>query len=126
MLRSSSFCIVFSAAAISITGCDKDNESLAMESQDSVSQTAVMQYHGTVVDASCGQCNFDLEGSGCDLAVRIDGRSYYVDGTKLDDHGDAHAADGFCSAVRQARVSGDVVDGRFKVTHFELMPQENK
>ena len=27
---------------------------------------------------------------GCDLAVRIDGKSYFVEGTKIDEHGDAH------------------------------------
>ena len=32
---------------------------------------------------------------GCDLAIRIDGKSYFVEGTKIDDHGDAHANDGF-------------------------------
>jgi hypothetical protein len=37
-----------------------------------------------------------MEGHGCELAVRIDGKPYFVDGTSLDSHGDAHANDGFC------------------------------
>ncbi|MHC5114792.1 MAG: DUF6370 family protein [Planctomycetota bacterium] len=74
------------------------------------------------VEASCGQCQFDLPGGGCDLAVRFDGKAYYVDGTGIDDHGDAHAADGFCNAVRQARVTGRVVDGRFEARSFALVP----
>ena len=49
-----------------------------------------------VVEAACGQCQFKMKGKSCDLAVRIDGKSYFVDGTKIDDHGDAHAKDGFC------------------------------
>jgi hypothetical protein len=36
-----------------------------------------------------------MEGKACDLAVRIDGKAYFVDGTSIDSHGDAHAADGF-------------------------------
>ena len=32
-----------------------------------------------------------MPGNGCDLAVRIDGQVYYVDGSSIDDHGDAHA-----------------------------------
>jgi hypothetical protein len=36
-----------------------------------------------------------MEGHGCELAVRIDGKPYFVDGTSLDSHGDAHANDGF-------------------------------
>lgn len=76
-----------------------------------------------IVEASCGQCQFGItEKKGCDLAVRIDGKSYFVDGTKLDDHGDAHAEDGFCSAVRKAEVIGEVKDNRFVVTYFKLLP----
>jgi hypothetical protein len=56
------------------------------------------------------------------LAVRLDGKSYFVDGTTLDEHGDAHAEDGFCNAVRQAEVIGEVKDGRFVVTYFKLLP----
>ena len=48
--------------------------------------------------------------------------AYYVDGTGIDDHGDAHAADGLCNAVRRARVTGHVEDGRFTATQFELLP----
>ena len=33
-----------------------------------------------VVEAACGQCQFRMtEKSGCDLAVKIDGESYFVD-----------------------------------------------
>jgi hypothetical protein len=76
-----------------------------------------------VVEASCGQCKFKLTGKSCDLAVRIDGKAYFVDGTKIDDHGDAHAEDGFCEAIRKAEVQGKVVDGRFKATYFKLLPE---
>jgi hypothetical protein len=76
------------------------------------------------VEASCGQCQFNMEGKSCDLAVRIDGKAYFVDGTEIDDHGDAHAKDGFCQKVRKAVVSGQVVDNRFKATSFKLLAEE--
>lgn len=79
-----------------------------------------------VVEAACGQCQFGLRGKGCDLAVRIDGKAYYVDGTKIDEHGDAHADDGFCNAVRKAEVQGSLVDDRFKVTYFKLLKDDKK
>lgn len=75
------------------------------------------------VEAACGQCQFELPGDDCDLAVRLDGQAYFVDGTGIDDHGDAHAADGFCNAVRGARVSGNVVDGRFHASAFTLVAE---
>ena len=75
-----------------------------------------------IVDASCGQCQFGITGkAGCDLAVRIDGKSYFVDGTSIHDHGDAHADDGFCEAIRQAEVKGEIIDGRFKAESFTLV-----
>jgi Family of unknown function (DUF6370) len=74
-----------------------------------------------VVEVSCGQCQFKMEGKGCDLAVRVNNKAYYVDGTKIDEHGDAHAKDGFCETIRKAEVKGAVVGGRFKVTYFKLL-----
>lgn len=74
------------------------------------------------VEASCGQCQFKMQGKGCSLAVRMDGKSYFVDGSSIDDHGDAHGEDGFCEAIRKAEVQGVVVDNRFKATYFKVLP----
>ncbi|UYZ59523.1 DUF6370 family protein [Hymenobacter latericus] len=75
-----------------------------------------------VVEASCGQCRLGLPGKGCDLAVRIGGKAYFVEGTSIDSHGDAHANDGFCNSIRRAEVSGRVVKNRFVATSFRLLP----
>ena len=75
-----------------------------------------------VVEVSCGQCQFKMEGTGCDLALRMNGKSYYVDNTKIDQHGDAHAKDGFCESIRKAEVQGKIVDNRYKVSYFKLLP----
>lgn len=77
-----------------------------------------------LVEASCGECQFHLPGKGCHLAVRINGKAYFVDGTSIDDHGDAHAKDGFCEAVRKAEVQGVVVNNRFQATYFRLITPE--
>lgn len=76
-----------------------------------------------VVQAACGQCQLGLPGKSCDLAVRFDGKSYFVDGTTIDSHGDAHAKDGFCNSVRKAQVQGEVVNNRFKASYFKLVPE---
>lgn len=75
-----------------------------------------------VVEASCGQCNFNMEGDGCQLAVRINGKPYWVDGTSIDQHGDAHGKDGFCNKIRKAEVQGIVTNGRFMASYFKLLP----
>jgi hypothetical protein len=101
-------------------GC-QDQASKVQPEQPPSATTQVVQ--GMVVEAACGECLFELEGDGCDLAVRIDGKAYFVAGTDIDDHGDAHADDGFCNAVRQAHVQGSIENGRFVATSFELLPE---
>ncbi|HUR66327.1 MAG TPA: DUF6370 family protein [Chitinophagaceae bacterium] len=98
------FCLLFSAAnAQSKTSVPDNNKKI---------QT---------VEASCGECQFKLPGKGCHLAVRIDGKAYFVDGTSIDEHGDAHANDGFCEAIRKAQVQGTIVNDRFQATYFKLL-----
>lgn len=78
-----------------------------------------------IVEASCGQCQFGMKGKGgCDLAVRIDGKPYFVEGTDINKHGDAHAADGFCSVVRKAEVVGEVKGDKFVASSFKILPVE--
>lgn len=73
------------------------------------------------VEASCGQCQFKMAGKGCTLAVRIDGKAYFVDKAHIDDFGDAHGKMGFCNAIRKAKVQGEVVDGKFVASYFEII-----
>jgi hypothetical protein len=89
---------------------------------DSTASTGSGALVAAVIEASCGECQFDLEGDDCDLAVRIDGVAYFVDGTSIDEHGDAHADDGFCNAILDARVTGKIEGDRFMATSFELLP----
>ena len=74
------------------------------------------------VEIACGQCQFGLkEPKGCDLAVRIEGTSYFVDGFGIDDFGDAHDTEtGFCEVTRKATVEGNIEHGRFFATSIEL------
>ena len=80
-----------------------------------------------IVEVACGQCQLKMkQKKGCDLAIRIDGKSYFVEGTKIDDHGDAHANDGFCNAIRKAEVIGEVKGDKFVVSYFKLLPESTK
>lgn len=88
----------------------------------SISAQEEIEVKKQIVQASCGQCKFKMEGQGCDLAVRIEGKSYWVDGTTINEHGDEHAEDGFCSAIRKAEVEGTIVDNKFKIKTFKLFP----
>lgn len=90
--------------------------------QDTSANSLSMHFDDVACEAACGQCQFDLPGEGCALALRIGEQAWFVDGVGIDEHGDAHADDGFCNAIRRAVVSGDVKDERFVATSFQLQP----
>ena len=73
---------------------------------------------------ACGQCMFGMAGKDCTLALRIKNKTYLVEGTSIDDHGDAHASNGFCNKVRKAEVQGEIIDKKFRVTYFKLTDLE--
>ncbi len=75
-----------------------------------------------VVEVSCGKCKLGLTGKTCEMAVRINGKSYYADGANIDNFGDAHAQDGMCNAIRKAEVQGELVNNRFKISYIKLLP----
>jgi hypothetical protein len=76
-----------------------------------------------IAEVSCGQCQFNLtDQKGCDLAVKIDGKAYFVDGAHIDDFGDAHDKNtGFCEVIREASVVGIIENNRFKATSIKLI-----
>lgn len=73
------------------------------------------------VEATCGTCMYKMEGKVCHLSIKLNEKNYFVDGTNIDDHGDAHDAEGFCNAIKKAKVQGTIVKDRFEVTYFELI-----
>ena len=81
-----------------------------------------------LAEVSCGQCQFGLPGMDCNLAVRIDGRAYFVKGANIDSYGDAHANDGFCKAIRKAEVQGELLNNQFILSYFKLLetPMKSK
>lgn len=110
------FLIVFITASFGFSSAQTIKSDAKPKSKNSVQ----------IVEASCGQCQFKMEGKSCDLAVRINGKAYFVDGTGIDDHGDAHAKNGFCEKIRKAEVKGSVVNNRFLATYFKLLPESSK
>ena len=75
------------------------------------------------VDIACGECQFKMKGKDCELAVKTDGKAYFVDGKGIDDFGDAHDEHGFCNAVSKAEVTGEIVNHRFKAKEIKLLPK---
>jgi Family of unknown function (DUF6370) len=96
--------------------------------QTTAAQTGTRDFKKTLYEAevSCGKCKLGLAGKTCEMAVRIDNKSYYVDGADIDSFGDAHAHDGLCNAIRPAEVQGELVNGRYRISYIKLLPQVKK
>jgi hypothetical protein len=76
-----------------------------------------------VAEISCGQCKFGMEEPmGCDLAIRLDNKVYFVEGAGIDDFGDAHdKITGFCSVIRKANVLGAIEKETFVASSITLI-----
>jgi len=82
-----------------------------------------MKVKSSDAEIACGQCQFEMKDpKGCDLAIRVLDKPYFVDGYGIDDFGDAHDKEtGFCEVIRKAKVEGIIENGRFFATSIELV-----
>ena len=96
--------------------------SLITEAQTGKTKEDKQQQKPQVVEASCGECKLGLPVKPCDLIVRINSKAYFVDGTNINSHGDAHAQNRFCKSIRKAAVKREIVDRRFKADYFKILP----
>ena len=105
-------------------GCGSCNVSNKKASNPLGDFIAIIGEKGEVsglVLASCGMCNFGMKNKrSCSLAIQINDKAYDVRGTYIDDHGDSHAKDGFCNAIRIAKVDGEIKDDLFISNSFTL------
>lgn len=76
-----------------------------------------------VAEISCGQCQFELDSqNGCDLAIRIDNKAYFVEGFNIDDFGDAHDQNtGFCEVIRKGEIAGKIENNKFVASSIKLV-----
>jgi hypothetical protein len=114
------FQLLLVCICLTLVACDSPprNQASISPKTNQMSNTIVNER----LEVSCGQCQFGMQAAGCDLAVRIGGQSYFLDGTSIDDHGDAHSETGFCNCIREATVSGKLQGDRLVVEKFELLP----
>ena len=120
--------IIIALVTLNITyagcgSCNVSNKKASTPSGDfitSIGETGAVQ--GLVL-ASCGMCNFGMKNKSCSLAIQINDIAYNVKGTDIEDHGDSHAKDGFCNAIRVAQVSGNIKKKVFIAETFVLQGQ---
>ena len=118
------FFIIFSISMINFTyagcgSCDISKKKPVNPEGSFVTSIGEKGMIDGLVLASCGMCNFGMKDKKrCSLAIQINDIAYDVKGTGIDDHGDSHAKEGFCNAVRIANVKGDIKKNVFKAESF--------
>ena len=120
------FLVIIVVSSPILAGCGSCKvENKASVSNKNNSLVTVVPETGNIegfVIASCGMCNFGYKKSrGCSLTIKIGDAIYPVEGTSIHDHGDAHSAEGMCSAVRVAYASGEIKKNKFYSNSFTLI-----
>ena len=113
------------ALNLSFAGCGScsvpKKTAIIPSSQDLVAAVGENGAVSGLVRTSCGMCNFGMKNQkSCSLAIQIGENSYDVEGTIMSEHGDSHAKDGMCNAVRVANVVGTIKNNVFLAEEFEL------
>ena len=76
--------------------------------------------------ASCGICMFSMQGKQCELAIQLDNNNkYYVNGAEIDDYGDAHSDEGFCNAILDVTIQGEINNDKFNLSFFQLSTEKS-
>ena len=101
--------------------CNVSNQKAITPSGNFVTNIGEKGVVNGLVLASCGMCNFGMKNKrGCSLAIQINDIAYDVKGTDIDDHGDSHAKNGFCNAIRVAQVKGKIKKNIFISDSFVI------
>jgi hypothetical protein len=67
-------------------------------------------------EIGCGGCMYKMAGAaGCKTAVKLDGKTYWVEGLEIDAHGA-----GLCDATKQAEIAGKIENGKYTATYLKL------
>ena len=92
--------------SIALAGCGNPSES-----------SAVME---KIVEVGCGSCSYKIDGvEECVTAVKIGDTPYLVTGADLDAH-----SSGLCESVKQAKVTGEIQDGKFVASAIALVNEK--
>ena len=118
------FFIIFSISMINFTfagcgSCDISKKKPVSPEGSFVTSIGEKGMIDGLVLASCGMCNFGMKNKKrCNLAIQINDIAYDVIGTGIDDHGDSHAKEGFCNAIRVANVKGEIKKNKLIAESF--------
>ena len=88
----------------------------------SVLMFAQKKLDNQVVESGCGMWIYNMKSDkGCAIAVKIDGKAYYVEGINKKSLGDPHADDGYCNTTKKALVSGELKNNKFYAKSFKFV-----
>ncbi len=104
------------STAFLVASCSHERDSHPHLSTDSPS--APVPAAAQTLEVGCAGCVFGMPGAeGCQLAVKVDGKSYLVTGVEMPGH-----ESGLCDHSRMAELTGRLEGERFVATNLSLKP----
>ena len=114
--------IIFTAFVVAsalFTSCDnaKEGTTEAVEVKPVTVDTTFTKAVDGKVEAGCGMCTFNVEGvNRCETWIKVEGKVFPLAGVEYNAH-----TGGLCSPdSKQASVAGEVKEGKFTATKFEI------
>ena len=93
----------------------------------SFSVFAQKKVENLITDAGCGMCMFKKKNTeGCAMAVKIDNKIYTVEGIDKKHFGPMHSENGYCKALKKARITGEIRKEKFYATKFEYVNEKQQ
>ena len=119
--RHSMNALVASAALLSfallLAACAKHETAAAPNSKPAVAAASAPAGAQTL-EVGCAGCVFHMPGAeGCQLAAKVDGKTYLVTGVEMPGH-----ESGLCDRSREADVAGKIEGDTFVASSFTLKP----
>ena len=111
------------SSMIMFTACTEKKEDKKDKNEKTEKNTGKTNSYGKLdaasaaeVEVGCAKCMYSVEGeTGCETAVKVDGKVYKASGVKIPAHDI-----GLCKTTMKAKVSGSVKDDKYEITGAEL------
>ena len=120
--------MALSVVAVAMSGCGSSTEPTAgqvdakppaVEAETSPATATVTAAAEQTVQVGCASCTYKMAGvEGCVTAAKIGDKPYLVTGFDLNAH-----KSGLCKAPKQAKIIGQVQDGKFVASSIKLIDE---
>ena len=98
---------------------EKEDTETTTDEETAVVEEVKEEATEQLAEIGCALCQMGLDCESCQLAVKIEDKTYFVEGFEMD----AEAEHELCSVIKKAKVKGQVAENRFKAENIEFIEE---